>query len=76
MKNIIKYTKRIFMCFTAVLTIGCLAFALMFGIAGIGAISQVSLLELITLFSFCYLFSLAGSGFLTVTGQLYESARS
>ena len=56
--------------------LGCFIFALFFGIATIAAIAQMSLQYFIVLFSFCYLFSIAGNSFLTITTQLYESVRA
>lgn len=54
----------------------CFVFALFFGIATIAAITQMSLRCFIVLFSFCYLFGLAGNSFMVIAGQLYASVRS
>jgi hypothetical protein len=54
----------------------CFIFALFFGIATAAAITQMSVQHFIVLFSFCYLFGLAGNSFMTVAGQLYTSVRS
>jgi hypothetical protein len=75
MKNIILCFKYVLMSISAIIMLGCLAFALLFGIASISAINQTCIDQLIVLCSFCYLFSLAGSWFLTITNQLYESTR-
>ena len=56
--------------------LSCFVFALFFGIATIAAITQMSLRCFIVLFSFCYLFGLAGNSFMTVADQLYTSVRS
>ena len=69
----VKLIKYLLLCFMFCIALGCFVLALFFGVAGISAIMQTGLRELIVLFSLCYLFSFAGSQFLIVTDQLHVS---
>ena len=69
-----KLLKYILLCPVFCIMLCCFVLALFFGVASISAITQVAFCELIVLFSFCYLFSFAGSQFLVIADQLYASA--
>ena len=70
-----KASKLILAALAALAMLSCFVFALLFSIAGLSAIAQASITQLIVLFGFCYLFSLAGNSFLTITDLLYASMR-
>jgi hypothetical protein len=75
MRSINKLVGYILTGITVIVTITCFVFALLFGVASISAVTQVGIPQLIVLLSFCYLFSLAGSRFLTITDLLYNKVR-
>lgn len=75
MKNTTKIFTYVLLGAIASIMLICFVFALFFGVAVISAVTRVSFSQFIVLASFCYLFSLAGSGFLTITNLLYGKAR-
>jgi hypothetical protein len=72
MRNINRVVALIFVLAIAAV---CFVFALLFGIAGLSAVSQVTFQQLTVLFSFCIIFSIAGSSFLTIADLLYVKVR-
>ena len=73
--DISKFVKYILMCFTGVVTAACFVMVLFFGIAGILAVTQASAIQFLTIISFCILFGIAGTSFMTCTGLLHDSVR-
>lgn len=71
----IKFTTYLLMAAAATLMLISFVFTLFFGVATLGAIAQLSFIQLIVLMSFSIVFSIAGSSFLTLTELLYSKVR-
>ena len=75
MKNIINSIKYVLICISVIIAFSCFTVTLLFGIAGLNAITQAGILQIIALFSFCITFSIVGNSFMIVTERLYKSVR-
>lgn len=75
MRSINKLVGYVLTGIAVIITLTCFVFALLFGVASISAVTQVGIQQLVVLLSFCYLFGLAGSSFLTITNLLYNKVR-